>query len=107
MSLSTSTDILQLASLISTNTKMLHDFFLSHNLPLPSLDCNAPACPQISPEAADIQEARRTVIEATEQLRALMKGPAELLLVDVRSSYLFPFSVTVHSFVDRHNLVHC
>ena len=80
--------IVELASIISSNTAAVDQYLTSHGHPTPTLDVSAPAHLPIDPvEAGQIEQARRAVIEATDELSALMKGPAELLRVGVRFTF--------------------
>ena len=71
--------ITELATSIAENTELVDAYFESHGLPTPSLDAEAPRKLPIPEDAATIEAARVSVIEATMELRALMMGPAELL----------------------------
>ena len=76
--------IVELAAIISENTNVVNEYFVSHKLPTPTLDHTAPGQLPIPADAPEIEQARRTVIEATDELQALMRGPRELLFVPVR-----------------------
>ncbi|RYP62665.1 hypothetical protein DL770_009552 [Monosporascus sp. CRB-9-2] len=71
--------IIQLSSLIATETAKVNDFLTSNNLPTPSLDEGALLSLPIPEEAIDIKAARLAVIEACSELKDLMTGPKELL----------------------------
>lgn len=80
------TKITELASTIYEKTGMLNDYFAAQNLPTPTLDASAPLSVQVSENNLELQEARIAVIEACEQLRALVMGARDLLAVNVRRS---------------------
>jgi hypothetical protein len=71
--------IIQLAQLISSQTAAIDAHLQSNNLPEPSFKKNGPTEP-IQNETADIQKAKTDVIEATIELRQLLEGPMKLLL---------------------------
>ena len=67
--------IVELSSLIATNTASIHSYLALHNLSFPSFDTNAPlklALPE------DLENARSIVLDATLELRELMLGPREM-----------------------------
>ena len=70
------TRITELSSVISTNTAKLDKYFASKNLPTPSFD--ADVSPRLLLDPA-IAEARKAIIEATDELQALMQGPIGIL----------------------------
>ncbi|MCJ1246594.1 hypothetical protein MMC30_003803 [Trapelia coarctata] len=74
--------ITALATLIAQNTAIIDTYLTTNNLPTPSLDANCPAKLPIAEEAVEVVAARAAVIEATDELQALMMGPLELLKVD-------------------------
>ena len=79
--------ILELAKIISANTTLVDSHFDANGLPTPSLDVSAPAHLPIDEQSEPhIEKARLAVIEAADELQAIMKGPAELLAVGVSTS---------------------
>jgi hypothetical protein len=84
--MSTSTRIIELSRLIAERATELDEYFARHNLPAPSLDASAPASIPIPEDDLDMQEKRTSVIEACEELKALLMGAHELLTVNVTLS---------------------
>jgi hypothetical protein len=74
--------IIHLAQLISSQTSYIDKHLQSHNLPEPSFDKDGPTEP-IQNETPDIQKAKTDVIEATIELRQLLEGPMKLVLPEV------------------------
>ncbi|KAH8696410.1 putative O-methyltransferase [Talaromyces proteolyticus] len=85
--------ILQLAQLISSQTAVIDAHLQSKGLPQPSFDQDGPTEP-IQEATEDVTQARTDVIEATIELRQLLQGPMQLLLPQ---SNLSPI-VAVHRF---------
>ena len=71
--------IMNLASVISTNTAAVEEYLSTKNLPRPSFNVDAPSKSLVPREAVEIEAARLAVIEATSKLRNLMLGPREFL----------------------------
>ncbi|KAF4628102.1 hypothetical protein G7Y89_g10046 [Cudoniella acicularis] len=69
--------IVELASIISEHTSKVDAYLISHNLPTPSFNISYP--PKL-PLPAEIQASRDAVLEATDELTALMLGPIESLI---------------------------
>ena len=82
-----SEDPAELGSIISENTRKVTDYLRRNGLPFPSFGVDAPAKSMIAPQALEIEDARRTVIDATRRLRNLMLGPQD---------YLQSFTVSPH-----------
>jgi len=78
------TRIIELSSLIARETEKINNFFSARGLPAPSFDENAPISLPIPEDAKHILDARISVIEACSELKALLKGPKELLAFNVR-----------------------
>lgn len=72
MGAQSSNRIVQLASIISTNTDKFDSWLTSHGIPSPSFGIETPRKLEVP---KDIAQARQTVIEATIELQALMLGP--------------------------------
>ncbi|EED14270.1 O-methyltransferase, putative [Talaromyces stipitatus ATCC 10500] len=85
--------IIQLAQLISSQTSIIDSHLQINNLPQPSFDQNGPTEP-IQNETPEIQRAKTDVIEAAIELRQLLEGPLKLLLPESNFSPL----VAVHRF---------
>lgn len=81
------TRITELSSLIARETEKINDFFAAQGLPAPSFDEDAPISLPIPDDAKDIVTARILVIEACNELKALLKGPKELLAFNVRNYF--------------------
>jgi hypothetical protein len=65
-----------LSSRIATNVEAIKTHLQQNNLPEPSFD---PSCPVTLLTGPEIQAARQAVIEATDELLALMLGPIGIL----------------------------
>ena len=74
--------IIQLAQLISSQTSLIGQHLQNNNLPEPSFNQDGPTEP-IQNETPDIQKAKTDVIEATIELRQLLEGPMKLVLPEV------------------------
>ena len=72
MEAQSSNHIVQLASVISKNTKKFDNWLTSHGIPSPSFGIETPPKLQVP---KDIAQARQAVVEATIELQALMLGP--------------------------------
>ncbi|KAH8676553.1 putative O-methyltransferase [Tricladium varicosporioides] len=88
--------ILELSSIISENTKLLHDYLTTHNLPIPSFDEDSPLGLLLPPHIVACQD---IIHNAASDLKALMQGPVRLLqnASDHRSS------MTLHA-ISRFNI---
>ena len=69
-----------LASAIANNTAIFDEYLLSHNLPTPSFEPNAPLKYNLPP---DIAKSRQLVLEATDELQHLLMGPIDVLTSNV------------------------
>jgi hypothetical protein len=65
--------ITNLASAISKNTKIVNDYFVAKNLPLPSFDVDGPLTITIPPEEKEIAAAHVAVLSDTLALHDLIK----------------------------------
>ena len=81
--------VLELANMIAQNTATVNDYLLRNHLPTPSFDVTQPPIILINFQDKEVEEARMTVLEATTELNALMKGPVESLIVDVCIASIF------------------
>lgn len=70
------TRIAELALIISTNTEQVDAHLARRGLPSPSFDPDSPAG---TLRDSQIVAARLAILEATDELHALMLGPVELL----------------------------
>jgi hypothetical protein len=78
--------IQQLAELIRDRTNSLGSYLVENKLPAPSFDADGPPAFPIPASETSLEDSRLEVIEALDELRALMMGPKE---------YLLSFSVTM------------
>ena len=80
--------IAELAGIISANTAEIDAYIAARGLPSPSFDADSP------PElllCAEVAELRQRILDATDELHALMLGPVGVLTPSVRISlYLEP-----------------
>lgn len=83
--------IAELASIIKENTSLVESYFASNGIPTPTFDTDA--SPKNLLEAA-IAKPRQAILEATDELHALMQGPAGVLAgQSVRAKYKLRFSI--------------
>jgi hypothetical protein len=75
--------IAELASTIQEQTSKVDAYLAANNLPSPSFDVSCPLRLSLPPE---IQASRNAVLEASDELTALMLGPVESLIPPVRVS---------------------
>lgn len=70
--------IVELANIISKNTEVVDSYLVSQTLPTPSFDAE---CPErlLFGHGEQIDGARQAVVDATDELQALMLGPTGLL----------------------------
>ena len=73
-------EIMDLAVIIATNTAKVHEYLSANNLPHPSFNPDAPKKYMIPPTERHIEDAREAVIDATSKLRTLMLGPTDYVL---------------------------
>lgn len=73
------TRIVELLQRIATNTAKINDFFVANNIPESSFALDAPPHSVIPQTETEILDARREVINDTQELRELMLGPREHL----------------------------
>ena len=69
--------IAELASIISSKTSQVDDYISTHGLPPISFEPNGSLKLNTLPE--DLQSAQNAILEATEELNALMLGPEGIL----------------------------
>lgn len=72
--------IVELASIIGKETEKVDTYLTSNHLPTPSFDISCPPKLFLPPE---IQASRDAVLEASDELTALMLGPVESLIPPV------------------------
>jgi hypothetical protein len=77
MMASSTTRITELSQIISTNVPKINSFNEKNSLPTQSFDPTALSNYNYPPE---IEEARRKVLRATDELHALLAGPANTLM---------------------------
>jgi hypothetical protein len=90
------TRITELAAIIQSNTIKFDEYINSHGLPTPSFGIETP--PQLFlPE--DIAAARTAVVEAIDELHALMLGPMPTIFTEItqKASY-FDYSLESKSY---------
>ena len=68
--------IAELASIIATNTKHIDVYLSSEGLPTPSFDADSP--PRLLLDSR-VMAQRQAILEATDELQALMLGPVGIL----------------------------
>jgi hypothetical protein len=74
--------IAHLASLIQEHTTKVDNYYTTHSLPHPSFSTTTPLRTVLP---TDIQVSRNAVLEASDELTALMLGPIESLIPPVTS----------------------
>ena len=72
-----SSRIAELASIISSNTSQVDDYISTRGLPPLSFEPNASLKPDTLPDG--IHSAQKAILEATDELNALMLGPEGIL----------------------------
>ncbi|KAI0403077.1 O-methyltransferase-like protein [Xylaria palmicola] len=72
--------ITELAASISRNTAIMNDYYVAHNLPLPSLDVDSPTTIAIPGSEKAVREAHEQAIADSFTLHHVMKGPREMLM---------------------------
>ncbi|KAF7930035.1 hypothetical protein BELL_0651g00040 [Botrytis elliptica] len=75
--MSPATRIAELAATIQRNTSKVDEYLTSNNIPSPSFDVSCPFRLSLPP---DIQASRNAILEASDELTALMLGPVESLI---------------------------
>lgn len=83
--------IVELSETIQNHTKIVDDYLEANNLPTPSFDISTPLRLPLPP---DIQVSQAAVLDAADELTALMLGPAGSLVgrvqVCLSSKYTIP-----------------
>lgn len=77
--MSDSPSVAELAASIAENTAKVTAYLRERGLPQPSFAVDGPLQSLLPAEAVDIENARVAVIDATQQLRALMLGPMDYI----------------------------
>lgn len=86
-----SSRIIELTEVIASNTKKIDEFFKAEGKPDLSFNADAPGDFPVPNTNIEIQQARRAVVNATQELHDLMVGPRETvrwLAWSVRSTYI-------------------
>lgn len=85
------TRIAELAAIVAANTSKIDDYLSVHHIPSPSFEPGVPQLPD------DVKPFQQAVLRATDELNALLLGPAGMLrqaaVVSVRTRK-FSFSRT-------------
>ncbi|KAI0182297.1 S-adenosyl-L-methionine-dependent methyltransferase [Xylaria flabelliformis] len=76
----TTKSITELAFSISTNTKIVNDYYVANNLPLPSFDINSPRTIAIPASEKEVSAAHAQIIADSFSLHNVLKGPNEMLM---------------------------
>lgn len=71
------TRLTDLTQIIQAETIKIEQYFAANGLPGLSFDPNAPLDFPVAASNSEIQQARRAVINATQELHDLMVGPSE------------------------------
>ena len=79
------TRIGELSSIISSTTSKYDKYLSTQSLPTPSFD---PGAPPFLPLPSDMAEAKQLILEATDELHALIAGPLGTLFTPYVSSML-------------------
>ena len=82
--------ITELASIIAAKTTEIDNYTIAERLPSPSFDADIPPDLLLTPTIA---ASRQAILEATDELHALMLGPAGILMPSVCSPYSLLFIV--------------
>ncbi|TRX96512.1 hypothetical protein FHL15_002784 [Xylaria flabelliformis] len=94
--------IVELANRIASNTAKVNDYLLSHNLPTPSFDVDGPRDTLIPKDELDIEAARVAIVDDTLKLRRLVLGPREYLMSYTHDELISQQAITryriAHSF---------
>ena len=95
--------LIELTEIIAANTKKIDEFFKSEGKPELSFTADGPGDFPVPSSNTEIQEARRAVVNATQELHDLMVGPRETVrwLAWSVSTY-FPCCVTINSHIVPH-----
>ena len=70
--------ISELAQIIQTNTQFIDEHLTSHELPTPSFAADNPST-LLFGQGAKFDTSRQAIVDATDELQALMLGPTGLL----------------------------
>ena len=84
------TRITELSSIISSATSKYDNYLSTHALPTPSFD---PGAPPFLPLPSDVAEAKQIILEAADELHALVAGPLGTLFTPYVSSTLTSISL--------------
>ena len=78
--MSSTSYIVELATIITDNTRIVDEYLKSKKLPTLSFDVDTPATIPIPPHEVDVLAAQDKVISTTQELHNLIKGPTEMLM---------------------------
>lgn len=87
------TRITELAAIIAANTSKVDDYLTAHGSPQPSFDVDGPADIKFPSDAADIDAARTTAIEASIELQDLLQGNRSLLRPQVSINFRIEYEL--------------
>jgi hypothetical protein len=76
---SSSSRLVELTDIISTNTKKIDEYFAAEGLPKLTFDADGPPDFPVPNKNEEIAGARRAVVNATQELHDLMVGPRETI----------------------------
>lgn len=91
--MSPTTRIVELAATIQKRTSKVDEYLEYNSIPSPSFDVSSPLRLSLPP---DIQTSRNAVLEASDELTALMLGPVESLIPPVRLSSILSSEKTTN-----------
>ncbi|KAI8625038.1 O-methyltransferase-like protein [Xylariaceae sp. FL1651] len=76
----TTKSIIELASSVAHNTKIVNDYYTANNLPLPSFDIDSPTTIAIPQSEKEVIAAHAQAIADSFSLHNVLKGPNEMLM---------------------------
>lgn len=87
--------IAELATIIATHTKQIDAHLATKGLPSPSFDPESPAEALLDSE---VIASRQSILDATDELHALMQGPVDIITARPVSIFLIvhPLTCTNH-----------
>ena len=85
--------ISELASIIAAKTAEIDTYTASEGLPSPSFDADSPPRLLLHPHVA---ASRQAILEATDELHALMLGPVGILTPSVGGHFFFRVYDTIY-----------
>ncbi|KAF2236496.1 putative O-methyltransferase [Viridothelium virens] len=84
--------IVELSSIVASNTLKLDQYFASAGVPTPSFDIDAPVNIPLPP---DLESLRESILDASTELNELLLGPRETM-VDWQFNYYVPLHAISH-----------